>query len=405
MKATASAAQVGRAQFELSRLEVEGDWVHVEGEWSGVRGRRFMRPALTLLVDGRPTRLLADLADKPWAAEETGPWRATFPYTIEQTDSDEAELCVAPDVTIMLPVPERRPGSRKRPTARVSRAASRRPDVGHTAERPQAPARPATDPSEALARELADLRDAQRRSHHQLARLESDNARLARRLEAMAAELQAVVDEREQAHAARAQADAAREQLAAELETERRERDAIVAERDAALHERDRLTTDREVLRRVRDDALTASKTATSDRAHALSEQGAAVEAQRQALAERDAAIADRDAAVEARQMAAAARDGAIAERNAAVAARDALIVAKDASVAEKQVLSVTIEQLHSELAELRTTHGAAMVIGRVAAEPVATRRHRLIPRGTALTALVVVAILLVWVILLRGGV
>ena len=66
-------AQVGRAAFELSRFEVVGDRCELEGWWSGVRGRRFMRPALTVVVDGQPIRVLADLADKPWAAEASGP--------------------------------------------------------------------------------------------------------------------------------------------------------------------------------------------------------------------------------------------------------------------------------------------------------------------------------------------
>jgi hypothetical protein len=80
-------------------------------------------------------------------------------------------------------------------------------------------------------------------------------------------------------------------------------------------------------------------------------------------------------------------------------------LVARDTSVAQQQALSLEIEHLRSELADVKTTHGAAMVIGRVASEPVASRRHMLIPRGTALTAILVVAVLLVWVVLLRGGV
>lgn len=403
MKAAVSPAQVGRAQFELSRLEVVGDWVHVEGEWTGVRGRRFMRPALTLLVDGRPTRLLADLADKPWAADETGPWKATFPYTIERPDSDEAELCVAPDVTIMLPVPERRPGSRKRSPSQgtlVSRTPSRRPDPGHPATAPERRAGDArtADAGDALVRELAELRDAQRRSQHQLDRLEADRSRMSVRLEEMAAELRAVTEELDQANGAR-------EQIAAELAAAQQERAAIAAQRDAALHERDRLATDRDVLRRVRDDALSASRTASSDRAHALAEQGAALSAQREAASERDRAIAERDRMAGERDQATSARDTAIADRNAALAARDAAVAARDAFAAERAALAETIEQLRSELADLRTTQGAAMVIGRVTSGPVASRRHLLISRGTALTGLLVLAILLVWVIVLRGGV
>ena len=83
MSATGSVLQAGRIAFEVSRLEIVGERCQVEGQWFGVRGRRFMRPALTVVVDGKPIRLLADLADKPWAPEDGGPWKAMFPYTIE----------------------------------------------------------------------------------------------------------------------------------------------------------------------------------------------------------------------------------------------------------------------------------------------------------------------------------
>ncbi len=168
MKAPASTA-LGRVAFELSRLEVVGDWVHVEGEWSGVRGRRLAGTGpspWSASTDALDPACWADLAtNKPWAAEETGPWKATFPYTIERTDSDQAELCVAPDLAIMLPVPERRPGTRKRSTSRGKRVVSEMhrtddptPAIARRRNAAQ-PMRRAGDSSEALARELAELRD------------------------------------------------------------------------------------------------------------------------------------------------------------------------------------------------------------------------------------------------------
>src|SRR4030088_2171316 len=107
MKAPASLVQVGRVGFELARFEVVGDCCTVQGRWFGVRGRRFMRPALTVVVDGQSIRLLADLADKPWVAEDGEPWKATFPYTLERAQLHDVELTVAPDVTITLPAPAR----------------------------------------------------------------------------------------------------------------------------------------------------------------------------------------------------------------------------------------------------------------------------------------------------------
>ena len=113
--AKALVSEVGRVGFELDRFElVGGEACEVQGRWFGVRGRRFMRPALTVVVDGQPTRLLADLAHKPWAAEDGEPWQAVFPCPRSGGDLEEAELTVAPDVTIALPAPQGRRTSRRR---------------------------------------------------------------------------------------------------------------------------------------------------------------------------------------------------------------------------------------------------------------------------------------------------
>src|SRR5437588_2495068 len=122
-------SRVGRVVFELGRFElVGGQRCEVEGRWLGVRGRRFMRPALTIVVDGHETRLLADLAHKPWAAEDGEPWMAAFPYPRRTGEILEAELTVAPDITIPLPAPQ------GRATRRQERA-QRKPAVSETAAR------------------------------------------------------------------------------------------------------------------------------------------------------------------------------------------------------------------------------------------------------------------------------
>ena len=100
--------------FELDRFEMaDGDRFEVNGRWFGVRGRRFMRPSLTLVADEEQRRLLADLEHKPWAAEDGQPWEAKFPYDEADAGWVEAELNVAPDITIRLPLPDaKRPRQR-----------------------------------------------------------------------------------------------------------------------------------------------------------------------------------------------------------------------------------------------------------------------------------------------------
>ena len=112
-----AAASASGVAFELDRIEAGSDRLEVNGRWFGVRGRRFIRPSLTLLADEEQKRLLASLDHKPWAAEDGEPWRASFPY--EQKDEQwlEAELNVAPDITVSVPLPGSRPARRRRSNA------------------------------------------------------------------------------------------------------------------------------------------------------------------------------------------------------------------------------------------------------------------------------------------------
>jgi hypothetical protein len=263
MKSPGSVARVGRVAFELSRLEVVGDRCQVEGQWFGVRGRRFMRPALTVVVDGQPIRLLADLADKPWAAEDGEPWKATFPCAIARAEGGEAELTVAPDITIRLPAPQRRVAAAKETSASRRGAASRQPGarrMGSGSEtspdtafdrldRPRRETRsPAVggerDDADALMQELADLRDSERRLRERLDRGEADRAKTAQRLDEVSRQLREVMHEREESNAAR-------DRIAAELEAAQRERSHALAERDAAVAARDEAVSAREALSRT----------------------------------------------------------------------------------------------------------------------------------------------------------
>jgi hypothetical protein len=129
-KAPESVSAGGRVAFQVDRVQLgRGNRCEVHGRWTGVRGRRFMRPALTLVVDGRRFRLLADLEHKPWAAEDGQPWMAEFACEFDAASVQEAELTVAPDITVSLPVTGGGGGGGKRSRSgdAVTAAAARSP--------------------------------------------------------------------------------------------------------------------------------------------------------------------------------------------------------------------------------------------------------------------------------------
>ncbi|HWE08274.1 MAG TPA: hypothetical protein VG325_02900 [Solirubrobacteraceae bacterium] len=366
----APVSQAGRVAFELDRFElVRGDCCEVQGRWFGVRGRRFLRPALTVIVDGQPTRLLADLAHKPWAAEDGEPWRAEFPYPTDFLV--EAELTVAPDVTIALPAPRgRTPGRRKKLSAD---GAGSSPAGGGTRGNELA----------AMRRELVAARDEQRSLQIQLERTAAEKAQAMAHTDELMESLSQLTRERDEARAAGGQLAAVRQTLASE-------NDQIATERDRARRERDKVTAERDVAQHARDEALRVSQAAEVARDGALAERGAAVTAQRQAKADRDAAMAARDQAVSERDAALALRSHALAERDAAVAARDA-------AVADHDALARTTERLQAELTDLLSARGAAMVMRRAAQERPASRPYgRLLPGAIAIVVLVAVALLIV---------
>ena len=91
--------------FELDRFQWSGDdRLEVEGRWFGVRGRRFVRPVLTVQVGGARRRLLALLEHKPWNADEGATWIAAFPWDGPHDDVGEGELEVGA-LTVDLPPP------------------------------------------------------------------------------------------------------------------------------------------------------------------------------------------------------------------------------------------------------------------------------------------------------------
>ena len=126
-----TAAGPERIAFEVVRLDqADGGRVEIEGRWFGIRGRRFVRPTLTLTVDGAEQRYLADLEQKPWAAEDGEDWLAVFPVETKLGQASEVELSVAPDIAVKLGEGGR-PASprRRRPTAAILRAPRIRSDA------------------------------------------------------------------------------------------------------------------------------------------------------------------------------------------------------------------------------------------------------------------------------------
>jgi hypothetical protein len=354
---------VGRVAFELDRFQLVGrDRCELQGRWFGVRGRRFMRPALTVVVDGQPTRLLADLAHKPWAAEDGQPWKAAFPCPSDRGDLLDAELTVAPDITVPLPVPEGRGVARKRPHG--GRRGSR------------------VDPP-AAARERGGGQDAreERPLQGQLERAQAEQRRSAARGDELARDLDRARTERDKARA---------------------ERDGIATERDEAQRARDAALKAREAAIAARDQALADRGAALAAESRALSDRDAALAACDQVVSERDGALAaferntsDRDTERAALDQATSDRDATRAALDQAVSERDAALTARDEALRRADALSRTNERLHVELTEFLSARGAAMVMRRAAQEPASRPLAGLLPGALAIPALLAVVIAL----------
>jgi hypothetical protein len=235
-------SRTAQVQFELEQFEViDGDRCEVRGRWLGIRGRRFLRPVLTVTVDGRSMRLLADLAGKPWAAEDGGLWHASFPCALTGPELIGAELSVTPDLTVAL--------QSRRPTSPESTPAPDRAARGpspHTPDESHAPATPSPferrsrgDAGERLRRELVDARTEQRRLQSQVDHLcleKEETAQRIRELITQAGEVEQELDG----------VTRARDQLAGELKRERDRSAGVAAERDEALFELDAMTAKRD---------------------------------------------------------------------------------------------------------------------------------------------------------------
>lgn len=265
-----------RVAFQLDRLEQTAeDRLEIVGRWYGVRGLRFVRPALTVQTSDGERNVLALLEHKPWAAEEGKDWIAAFPWKGASPDPGQTELAVAPSVVVPLedgkaggaPAPRGgRPRLRERLEESEQRAKRFESEINwlrEERERLQADATRARDEVSTLRAELAE------------ARTQGEQA---------VAERDAAQRERDELESARDSAERAAEQVRQalgkaenELETTTAARDAALAEleaavreRAAAVHQLESWKREHETIVAERDDAVQARQRALADRDAAL---------------------------------------------------------------------------------------------------------------------------------------
>jgi hypothetical protein len=214
----------------------EDGLVEVYGRWYGVRGRRFVRPTLTLTLgdDGPQQRWLADLEHKPWAALDGEPWMAAFPVDVELAGASSIELCVAPDIEIMLRAPEGATGSAAAsPVAAQARSPMAKQDT-QGRRRPSARAQDLERLSSRLSSaEAATERERERRAGVEAA-LEEHRAESRR----LSAELGRARAELDLAHTVQRESEA----MAAELDSTRRQLRAAERRYEELVAEHDRAT-------------------------------------------------------------------------------------------------------------------------------------------------------------------
>jgi FtsZ-binding cell division protein ZapB len=273
--------------FALTRLEsIDGARVEVEGAWSGVRGMRFVRPALVVRQNGGERTLLATLEHKPWPAVDGEPWIASFPWEGGELDPTAVELAVAPSIVVPLAKPDRDA------------------DV---------------DPHVALRHRLAEAEERTRRLDAEvgfLRREREERSEADQRSEGERDQRdERTAAERDAAVAAGAAAEAAREELRAERDALRDEREDLRAQRDALRAERDALRGERDALRAARDggDELRSTRDALRAERDALRAERDDLRGERDDLrGERDAARRERGAVRGELHEVAAQRDDAL---------------------------------------------------------------------------------------------
>jgi hypothetical protein len=358
------------ASFEVERFELGPDaCLEIRGRWFGVRGRRFMRPTLTAVADGRERRLLAVLDHKPWIPLEGEAWLAAFPWSADAAALLQPELTVAPDVTVSLPPPSSS-GRGRRPRAGRQRSPAREAEVAGEADEPNR--RPKDDHGAHDSR-LQVEHDAALRSREQalseLDAVKRDRDRLRLELgEALAARETAIAERHD---VIQAEVELRIAELRAEAESERaaagqaaefaRERDTARAERAEAISERDQAHAERDAARRERNRILAQRDTART-RVHEATrrwEATAALATRR--TQERDAAASERDRVARERDAALAERDRTIRERDVE---RDVALAQSEQAASERSRVPVERAVTQLDLEAPRAFSDAAGVAG-----------------------------------------
>lgn len=223
--------------FEIERLTSAADGqFQVTGRWYGVRGRRFVRPTLTITRKGGATeqRVLADLEGKPWAAEDGEDWYAAFPVELEPSDAAKIELNVAPDITVELAGGGKKESGHRRVSSGAGSMAARSPMVRDDPARPR-PRAPRSPEVERLRERLAlaEAATTKERTKREAADagLESER-QAARKLQAEVGRLRAELDLAATVQRELDTATTSLDGLRNELRAARGERDRIAAERD-----------------------------------------------------------------------------------------------------------------------------------------------------------------------------
>lgn len=278
----------GSLSFEVERFESRGgDRLMLSGRWFGLRGRRFVRPTLTLGSGDSRQRALAELEHKPWAAEDGELWEAAFPIELDGGDPGSIELTVAPDITVALPAPgfaarEQRIRARPRRDDLLDnlRGARRdgRPSTGSGNGRdPRRDGRSATGWEEGLEaqREAPRVHEAPPTASPpgEADALASRLSQAQREIERLRAELTrqdgvkveaaSALSRRDAAVNRLTEALAARDQAAQAYEQAVRARDRALRERDHMRKELDRVTKDRDQALRDRERAIAKANKAS----------------------------------------------------------------------------------------------------------------------------------------------
>jgi tetratricopeptide (TPR) repeat protein len=263
--------------FDLDRLELVGGRLELAGRWFGVQGRRFMRPSLTLRDDDGETRLLADLAHKPWAAENGELWRAAFRCDGEVASAEDAELTVAPDLTVELAVPDAVRRSRRSDAQPASDAGTAKTERGAQRSTPEPTISQARPPviedrrqdaaqTQALIAARAELATLRERLEELDAAFEQERAQFARELRDAQQTTGEALAARGKAKQAAGRALAERDEALARLDKALAQRNEVLAHRDRALAQRDEALAQRDQAATKRSQAVKALKRVGAER-------------------------------------------------------------------------------------------------------------------------------------------